>query len=266
MIGIRKEEFGGPYFIHSDIFAVRQLMAGKKMYSADVLLPAHQNFLEKSLGDDIVFPAFNYDFPKSGAFNVKNDPVQVGVLPNNILKMGEYYRSEVPMYSVISKKTLGLKQQKIIQPFGKGSFFEKIYQRNGTIVFYGAAVSSMTFIHYIETVLGMPLYRYDKKFKGHIINDKEKYPCELLLHVRPMGVHLDYNWNVIEEDLISEKIIEVSSVHPLIKYVSTAKLVAFFKRKVEQDPFYLIDDKSKQYFKVKTNNGSDRVELKDFEC
>jgi len=256
-------------FIHSDIG--RGLLAAKRAG-----LKMIRGGIEKSLiqflagglkgGEDILlFPAFNYDYAKTRLFNISDDPVQVGAIPEWVRKNLDFQRSPIPFFSFLSKFDLGLSIQSTVNPFGSDSGFQKLYDQDVTIAMFGVGLNRLTFIHYIEEIVGKPVYRYEKDFHGSVVFNGQAKKCEFFMHVRPMGVHLDYDWSRLEKDLLMEGILQVEDYSPDVKWVKARRLGEFWGNRVSEDPFYFLDERSTDYFRKITANGCRRVVREDFE-
>lgn len=182
-----------PFLVHSDVFNARRYISYNENENIREL---HIKFLSNSFGvDNLVFPAFNYDFPKTKIFDVQNDPVQVGSLPQYLLDSQKYFRTETPVFSFLSKSA-NLPTTNMA-PFSTGSVFDCLYQSDGTILFYGADISSCTYLHFIESQIGGVPYRYNKMFNGTIINQEKTRHATVVFHVRPLGYDFTYNWDYL---------------------------------------------------------------------
>mgnify|MGYP000088286293 CR=1 FL=1 len=189
-----------PYLIHSDISRTRGLVREKiKKYRAGSysinINKINYEFLSSMLGEDnLIFPAFNYDFTKTKIFDVRKTPSQVGTLTNYVLSRGDYSRSRTPVFSFLSRsKYLPLDS---LSPFSEGSVLDYLYNCDGSVLFYGTIIESITYLHYVESKYGTP-YRYDKKFNGKIILDNTLNDVSVKFHVRPLGLDLNYNWDFL---------------------------------------------------------------------
>jgi|TARA_B110000444_G_scaffold244842_1_gene264679 aminoglycoside 3-N-acetyltransferase len=259
-----------PIFVHSDIG--RGLLIAKRAkvkLNGSNIFSSLLDFLTSHIdeGDNrIFFPAFNYDFGKTGVFNVNSDPSQVGVMSEWVRLNCDYKRSEIPFYSILSKYEQSLITEGTINPFGNNSIFHKLVSQDANIVLFGTDISSLTFIHYIEEIVGKPIYRYEKIFPGKIVrgNSSSQF-CNISMHVRPLGVHMDYNWPKLERELLASGIMKVANYSSDFKSISARRLLEFWGNKIANDPFYLLDEKSTAYFDNVTSNGLNRVKLEDFE-
>lgn len=215
--------------------------------------------------DRLIFPAFNYDFGRTRKFDVQEDPVQVGSFPEFVRSHKSYVRSQIPFFSVLSKVDLGLLTSGVINPFGKESCFQTLVDADASLMFAGAPLHSITFIHYVEEMSGGPKYRYLKSFPGEIVSHGNERACDFAMHVRPMGVHMDYDWARLSEELQNEGIMRFSEKSKEIFFINTRELLEFWGNKLTDDPLYLLDAESLAHFGPATNAGSRRVSIEEYE-
>jgi aminoglycoside 3-N-acetyltransferase len=232
--------------IHTDILRAVKLprSEGKSFFKT------HTEFIQEILDNQgqLYFPAFNYTCLKTGEFRVDTDPIVVGMF-NEYLRQNEgYFRSETPVFSFISNKPIlnNITPKSTIDPFDKTSLFDDLYNSKAVLLHYGSPFSSSTIIHYIERISNVLTYRYDKNFKINIINSNNIYDCTLKLHVRPMGLDLDYDWNRLQKDLIEKKILhEHISGRANIRWLNISDLVEYWLNHLQKDPLFLLNVESK---------------------
>ena len=85
------------------------------------------------------------------------------------------------------------------------------------------------------------------------------------MHVRPKGVGMDYDWERIESDLLESSVLLVSDFSKHFKYLKARELFNFWQNKIQADPLYLIDSKSRHHFGPITQGGHQRVCLEQYE-
>ena len=255
-----------PILIHSDILRVFYLFS-QKIKKLDDYPRTCLNFLEEKFDNELLFPAFNYDFGKNLIFDVLEDKIQVGILPEFIRLNTDYFRTTAPFFSVLTKRTELCLDQKVYNPFAENSIFEWLYKNKGYVMFFGAKFNAFTFIHYLETLQeDGPIYRYDKIFYGKVINrNKIMRDVKCKMHVRPINTNLQYNWDLIEQDLLKKKILKKHKFSNLIHYALIEDLVDFFFLKYKKDKCYGLNNASKILFKKITKNFKNRVRIEDFE-
>lgn len=255
----------GPVMVHSDLFRASTFVP--KTTNRDDLLASHVAFLEKTfVGRPLVYPVFNYDFCNSNTINLATAPSQVGPL-------GEYVRDQTgwrsfdPIFSVTSKQPQILSDEvngSTKNAFGTGSIFAKLDSLNGSVCFYGSSFDSATVIHYIEELAGKPLYRYEKKFCGDIVDIEGKsHVIEYYYPVRPKGKYFGYDWKKLQKDASKEGILYEQKEYSLNCSLHDLKL--FWLYKLKNDPFYLLDEKSREWVIPLVDNLGRRFEQEDFE-
>lgn len=205
------------------------------------------------------------DYGSSRLFDVNNGPVQVGALPEWARSCAAYTRCDIPIFSVVSKKDLGLAREARINPFGSSSVFNWLVMNDATLVLLGVPLARLTFFHHVEEMSGGPLYRYVKPFPGTIRKAGEDRACEMAMHVRPMGVHLDYDWHRLYADLIRNGILVGYQDASELLTIRARKLLDYWGNKLSEDPLYLLDPQSRETFAVANEGGTRRVQLKEYE-
>ena len=258
-----------PLFVHSDVG--RGLLAARR--AGAVIKSAHVQ--ESLLGflatlsdageDGLIFPAFNYDYGNTRLFDVDIDPVQVGALPEWIRRCGKFSRTEQPFFSFLSTIDLEVAGRVKSDPFDSTSGFQWLIDHDATLLLFGATLASLTFIHYVEQMCGKPVYRYDKSFPGQIVTQSQTRSCDVVMHVRPRGVRLEYDWSRLEKDLVIVGLMQTSEDMPGVSWVSARSILDFWAKKLSEDPFYLLDAQSRSTFSSVTDGGVRRVQLEDFE-
>lgn len=114
---------------------------------------------------------------------------------------------------------------------------------------YGSLFCSSTILHYAERISEKLLYRYDKLFNGSVV-DQHNIITEVTInyHVRPKNNYLGYDWNKIENDLINEGILfKFENNDTKILLCRINDMIDYWIFKLNIDPFYLLDKKSKSW-------------------
>ncbi|MEP1611075.1 MAG: AAC(3) family N-acetyltransferase [Roseobacter sp.] len=258
-----------PLFVHSD--TARGLIAAKRAGAKVDARDLHKSlliFLEQQVEggrQNLLFPAFNYDYGAARVFDVDKDPIQVGALAEWLRQSNQMVRSAVPFFSFLSTRDLALDASGTLNPFGQKSGFQWLVDHDATLLLFGAPTNSLTFIHYVEEMSGGPVYRYRKQFPGQIMQNGVARDVEFMMHVRPQGAALEYDWKRIETDLSAEGILIQADYSQNMKWLNARKLKHFWSDRLVQDPFYLLDAASRTYFEGITNGGRQRVRQEDFE-
>ena len=146
----------------------------------------------------LVLPLYNFDFPKTGFFDINNTPSQMGVLTELGRLSPDSVRTGHPIYSfsVVGKHKYLFKDIDNISGYGKDSPFALIKELNGKIAIIGLTdQDSMTSYHFVEESNNVN-YRYFKDFSGVYFNfkgEKKKKTYKLFVRNIEKGVLTDVN-------------------------------------------------------------------------
>ena len=260
----------GRLLVHSDI--MHAMKAVKLVANKNELLSRHIKALEYCAGSrPLLFPTFNYNFPKTQEYHLASTPSEVGHLSEYARTHWAQWRTEVPMYHFCGQgEELKLNHQDVINPFGEHSVFAELTQNDGVVLMYGASFSRSTIIHYIEQMFNKgqgPLYRFDKEFYGEIIQTEgSRRAITLVNHVRPLNKHLSYDWLGLEQDLLRDGLlIPIKEGASTACVYSARKIFDYILNKTESDPFYLLDQESRQWVAPMVEKLGRRLHLSDFE-
>ena len=199
--------------------------------------------LDEYKGDNVWFPAFNYDFPKSGIFVPEEDNIKTGAINSAVHRLAYTKRTPNPIFSHVGVGD-SFSTQTVYKycEFSKESDFYKIYQSNGIINLLGCGVESLTFIHLAEEICKVP-YRYYKTFKGIVTNKGQTLNTSITYRVRPQNVYFQYDWEKLSSDLKRQGILQESNFLGFAALrMSSRDLYGFLIDSIESNPYYLLDD------------------------
>ena len=253
-----------PFLIHSDIFCTAHLVREQLGRSRNLshIFRAHVSYLENCFGvGNLIFPTFNYDFPKSKVFDVEKTDSQVGSLTNYVRTLEDFYRTTTPVFSFAINKIRTKPYSNT--PFGKESVLDDLYEEDGTIVFYGTGINVCTYLHYVESQIGPPRYRYVKPFHGTLIANGESLGCEVLFHVRPLGINWGYDWGELERILIDAGVI--NSLECNMFAVKARDLSEIWGGRICDDDLSILSDACRIDVANRLSNLGRRFVLSDFE-
>lgn len=269
MKDLRNRIGSGPILVHSDLREAVSI--GRSLGFAirrDNLAESLIETLEHVLGvsrESMIFPAFNYDFATTRLFDVENDSIQVGAFPEILRRESYFRRTPVPFFSFLTRDAPNFMGTDEIDPFGNESLFAEIANNDGSIVFFGAAIDKMTFIHHIESSQpGGPIYRYSKVFDGHVLNVGKRKACTIRMHVRPQGLLMNYDWDKIWRHLFLSKAGTHHHSFRNVLLVNAREAMRFLLQRIDQDPLYLLDSGARTNF-LSRKGSSGRFTLRDFE-
>ena len=218
------------------------------------------------------FPSFNYKFSKKKLFNTIKDKSETGIFTELFRIFFSKWRTETPIFNIIGdgkKPPINIKNNATINPFDKSSFFHLLYKMRSNIFFYGTEINTASFIMYVEETMNKKiLYRYKKKIIGKIVTDQNKKKVKLNLNVRPLKKNfpVEYDWKKIEKILKKNRILlNYKKNYIIFGALNLKKTTDFLQKKIEDDPFFLINNKSKKWLKkfcIKKKRG---ITYSDFE-
>lgn len=259
-----------PVLVHSDIAEAVGILGGLGIaIDRSNLGSSIVEALGSLLGvepNSFYFPAFNYDFGVSRVFNVDRDPVQVGGLPEMLRRSGYYRRTPVPFFSFLEPARSAREEQTVIDPFGDSSFFGELDRRRGYILMFGVDIRALTFIHHIESsVEGGPLYRYDKRFSGEIVEAGVPRSCVLNMHVRPLNLGVEYDWEKIAQELIAGGAMWQPPAFKKMSLIFAPAAKDIMLRKIAEDPLYLLTGESRVRLIDQMGGSLRKLDRADFE-
>lgn len=264
MFNLDLKKYRPPYLIHSD--TGRMFGHIRENYSTSYrqqnLLELHFIYLCEKLGkDNLILPSFNYDFSTVKIYDPLKTSSQVGSLSNHIIENNLLKRTTTPIFSFLTNISELLIEN--YRPFSRGSLFDRLYELDGTIIFYGAKIDSCTYLHFIEEQFGPPLYRYQKEFTGKIIDNGLAKEVKVEFHVRPMGVNLEYDWDTLNQLLIDTDVVTTLAKGCFAVKVKDLSLIwgPFFNK----NQFDILSNKTKKTIIEKYKNIGRRFIKSDFE-
>jgi len=144
------------------------------------------NVLFDLVGKDggVIVPTFTYSFTKGEIFDVRETKSTVGDFTNYFLTLENCYRNLEPNFSMAG---IGKNVKKIIcrdrlLTFGKNSIYEKIEEANVLFLLLGINWDQgLSYFMHLEASYGVS-YRYNKLFKGTIIDYNRNYINDSATH------------------------------------------------------------------------------------
>jgi aminoglycoside 3-N-acetyltransferase len=212
----------------------------KKKELLESVLSIFQRFNVKN----ICFPTFTFSFCNGQDFDVNNSKTKMGSINDFARKMPNSVRSLDPLMSnVLIGDDIDLVTNLSKQSIGKGSFYDKLHERNGVkFLFFGTKVGACyTYMHYIEKMLDVG-YRYDKKFTGSIIDSSNKKSTESYdLFVRYKNVYPGNGTFNYEDKLLQSNISQrISLGDSSVSILDEAESYKLYVDLITKNPDYFI--------------------------
>jgi len=267
-----KEHDDVPILVHSDLFRANLFV--EKSVNREQLLRNHLETVEQVIKpENIWIPTFNYQFPKTRFFDMKNAVSEIGPLTEYMRVRWARKRSFDPVFSFVSLEKIPIKEkiEERMIAFGHQTVFSTLVEKHGGVLFYGADFSSATIIHHIEFLSGGPLYRYDKIFDGHILDEEgNRRKIRFVYPVRPLDrqrFFLYYDWSRLIQELKEAGVIssiKKGNVNVAI-YAKAYDLAQYWLEKLKDDPYYLLDKRTRSWVEPMVERLGRRFRIEDFE-
>ena len=245
---------------HTDVAKIlHNFVSVDKPISRPNALASCLNWLEGLVEEQLILPAYNYDFPQTRSYSQTDSSVHVGAIPEYARKLPGWHRTKAPVFSHTSRSDLNYAGE---EAFGVGSIFEQLDLRRGKIALVGTSVRSMTYLHYIESLASSP-YRYTKKFSGKVSTQHGWESIQTSWHVRPKGLDLDYDFPKIQDALVESGALD--QPHPQILIGDANAIRRSLIRVLADDPLWLLNRDSRIRVSEKLSKLGRPFLLEDFE-
>jgi len=258
----------GPLLVHSDVMTPYRARDREKYKGKKAFLQGQWEVIQQvSQGRPIWSPSFNYDFGKTGLFDIRLSPSHVGVFSEFIRTQHAQWRTEVPFYSIAGSGPLPVfPDQDMHYPFGKHSIFEQLLEQEGNLMFYGGRYLN-TFLHYIEQVSNNLNYRYPKRFQGKLITaDGTTRQVAAELHCSPLGHHMEYDNKTMLQDLHQEGIATSHTAgNCTIISMQIRPFTDYCLARFKEDPYFMLEAKTRRWVTEKVQQLGRPFCLTDFE-
>lgn len=199
---------GDLILLHSDLMMLG-LPQGIKTRSEILLF--YWKILQKVLGakGTLAVPAYYYEYARHGLpFDTEKAPVSksLGAFSAYICTLPGRIRSCNPIQSIAS---IGFKAKEIsggdsLNGYGVNSPWHRLRKNGGKMLFLGVDMQVMTFVHYIEQLVGVP-HLYFKAFASPVLRNGTPIQGIPVSAVRYLDFSIEYNLKPFEELLFEKR-------------------------------------------------------------
>lgn len=236
---------GDIVLVHCDLSALGQIQGTIEDY-----LNTYLKALQNVLGDTgtIVVPAYYYEYArKKIPFDIKKSPVskELGLFSKYIKEQKKSYRSLNPITSLaaIGEKAEYICGGKTASAYGVDSGFDRLYKARAKMAFVGVDLSVMTYVHYVEYMVGVP-HLYNKYYEIPIYDNGKKINLPVSGQVRYLDFKVDLGSSANTEKFEKAGIVKKAKAgNGYIRVVSFEDAYEFLKTKLQNDFFYLLKSK-----------------------
>lgn len=198
---------GDLILLHSDLMA---LGVPENNRTRQEILSFYWDVFQKILGNSgtLAVPAYFYEYARFGEpFDTENSPVSksLGAFSAYVCTIPGRFRSCNPLQSIasIGKKAAEISGGDSLSGYGVNSPWHRLRQQKGKIVFLGVDMEAMTYVHYIEQLVGVP-HLYFKVFGYPVYRDGKLIPGNPVSAVRYLDYDIEYCLKPFEELLIKK--------------------------------------------------------------
>jgi len=196
-------------------------------------------------GTTVVFPSYNYSFPRTRFYDPTSSRPETGVLAETYWKYKGVTRTNSPMESYLCKgpRTKEILERKCSTGWGDDSVMGWFDEVDARVITLGVPWEYCGYYHRAEEYMRVP-YRYFKKFHGVMRTPSGEYPCEETMYVRSLNMPPKTDTQFIR-NILSLHTDALESVHPEVGIVSNSAraILSTVVEKLKMDPYCLLKNK-----------------------
>jgi aminoglycoside N3'-acetyltransferase len=206
---------------------------------------------EASGGRTLLFATFNYDFCRTGVYDVAADPCQVGVLNEHARQRNPEGRTRTPVFSFCILENRGFSLDPAPEPLSTRSTFGELVERGAEVALLGTDMSADTLFHHVEERAEVG-YRYPKRFPGVIRDGDAEREAAVTYRVRPridgtLGDEVAYDFPRMLDDAVRDGVARRMPVGNGWCYVHRADtLVDYWLACLARDELYFLSAESRR--------------------
>ena len=194
----------------------------------------------------LILPAFSgNEFLKKGKFELDATlDNSNGILTNEALKSGIYYRTHQPLHSylILGKHRKEISKLKLKTSWGKKSLFEWLSKKNARLIVFGVPwKDGCTYLHRYEETNLVP-WRYFKEFSGNMYLKKKKIGvCKEIKYTK--FKKLKYNLNPIVKAINKKYFLKSKSKKYLMESLTCNQIDFYAKRFFKKNSWKIVQNK-----------------------
>ncbi|MBN2483449.1 MAG: AAC(3) family N-acetyltransferase [Candidatus Omnitrophica bacterium] len=143
----------------------------------------------------LVVPTFTHEYARNNIpFMYEKSPSEVGLFTEYVRKQKGAYRSMHPINSfcAIGKKKHDICKDVSISCYGYNSVFDRLYQLDAKMMFFGCGMYHMTLKHHLEQMVALP-YVYTKAYFTPVYKNNKPVKLPFLAVVRYLNGRVNNN-------------------------------------------------------------------------
>lgn len=239
-------EAGDTLFVHSSLRSLGPVERSNVPTLCETLLSGLLDLLGET--GTLLVPAYFYEYARHGEpFDVIRSPVskELGVFSAYVAHRDQAIRSKNPTTSMagIGAKADLICGQGTPTAYGHGSPWGRLTEAGAKIVGIGTRFNTMTYVHYIEQVYGVP-HMYHKYFQTPVYEDGKRLDVNVINYVRYLRYGIKAEMLKFEADLRKRELVRFKRTDHSHVYVADCEtLLREGLAKLQVDPFYFLEKK-----------------------
>lgn len=233
---------GDIVLVQSDLAAVGPVASGSESIPG-LYLAALQDVVGP-LGTIAVQAAF-LDYGRWEApYDVKLSPVSrsLGVFARYVASRPETVRSvnAIAALAAVGPQAEYLCRGGTGSAFGVDSPWDRLYQGDGKMLFLGIDLRFMTFVHYVEHMVGVP-HIYNKYYPIPVFEDRKPLQVQVTAQVRYLDFGIEYETEHLTAEFETAGLVSTVDVGRSRAWcVRATDAFAYVKQRLQRDCFYLL--------------------------
>jgi len=196
----------------------------------------------------IVAPAFFHEYSRNKIpFDVQNSPVStdLGLFPMYIKKMSKVVCSLNPITSLaaVGPQAEYICGGETASAYGIDSGFDRLTKADAKMVYIGVDLAAMTYVHYVEHMVGVP-HLYNKYYETPVYKNGVEIDFPVSAQVRYLDPQVRQgsakNTEKFENAGLVKKV-EIGDGY--IRTLTFQEVFEFLRLKLQKDFFYLLESK-----------------------
>ena len=143
----------------------------------------------------------------------------------------------------IGKNAKLICNKKTTSAYGVDSPFDILTKLNAKMLFIGVDLRYMTYVHYVEQMVGVP-HRYFKYFCNDVYENSKKIKMPVISYVKFLQFNISGDIKANNKKFENAKLVKKINIgNSYIRCLEFKKTYEFLKKKIQKDCFYLLKKK-----------------------
>jgi aminoglycoside 3-N-acetyltransferase len=242
---------GATLLVHSDLRDLVRLADARELAEQDdvrgFLLETFDAALMQRLGLEgtICVLGTHSDYARfAKPFDLETSPPdpQYGAYNRYVFDQGTASRSLNPLVGFLAKgaQAAWICEHISACGYGPSTPWDRLVALDATILFWGVDLRSMTFVHHVEQLVGVP-HLYHKVYPTPVLVGGKPIDLPVITSVRYLDFNIAYNFKRLSDDLVKVGCLTSVREPPFQAHaVGCRAVLSHLERMLAQDPYYLL--------------------------